>query len=235
MQEQIKILSTREVDEQVIEYCKEQSVQLHAFNFIDTAPLIDVETQQEIEVALQLHAIAIFTSMNAVDAVSTFLDEDELPFWKIYCIGHSTNKLVEHYFGKDKIAGTAANAKELAEKIIEQENSVENCLFFTGIKRREELPNALFDAGFNLQEIFVYETLTIPRKVEEEYHGILFFSPSAVKSFFVKNKPASSTIFFAIGATTAAELEHHTTNKIITADASGKQNLIEQAVAYFQK
>ncbi len=235
MQEELKILSTREVDEKIIEYCAANEVQLHAFNFIDTAPILDVETQQEIEVALQLNAVVVFTSMNAVEAVATFLDEDELPFWKIYCIGHTTRQLVEHYFGKDKITGTAANAMELAAKIIEQEDAMQDVVFFTGTKRRDDLPNALSNHSYNLQEIFVYETLTIARKVEETYHGIIFFSPSAVKSYFINNKAHYETIFFAIGNTTEAELQNYTENKIVVADASGKQNLIEQAVDYFKK
>lgn len=36
-----------------------------------------------------------------------------------------------------------------------------------------------------VKEIIVYQTNEIPVKVDEKYNGILFFSPSAVKSFFL--------------------------------------------------
>lgn len=65
------------------------------------------------------------------------------------------------------------------------------------------------------------------------YSGILFFSPSAVQSFFATNKVTASTVFFAIGATTADQITAFSTNAVITADKMGKQNLIEQAVEYF--
>ena len=66
-----------------------------------------------------------------------------------------------------------------------------------------------------------------------EYFGILFFSPSAVQSFFSKNKVADKTILFAIGNTTANEIKKYSTNKIIISDEPGKENLVTKMIEYF--
>ncbi|AWU43942.1 hypothetical protein DM815_02855 [Blattabacterium sp. (Cryptocercus kyebangensis)] len=58
-----------------------------------------------------------------------------------------------------------------------------------------------------LNQYEVYQTLFLPKKIKNlsSYHGIIFFSPSGAKSFFIKNRIQynSKTEFFAIGKTTA--------------------------------
>ena len=87
--------------------------------------------------------------------------------------------------------------------------------------------------GIDVNEIIVYQTINLPHKIEQEYHGILFFSPSAVQSFFQKNKLSDTTILFAIGNTTANEIKKFTNNKIIISDSPGKENLVGKMVEYF--
>ena len=98
-------------------------------------------------------------------------------------------------------------------------------IFFCGDQRRNDLPEILSKNDIEVQEIVVYETIPVSKKIEEHYHGIMFFSPSAVNSFFLNNKLPSSTILFAIGNTTAEELKKHSTNTIITSDDPGKVDL----------
>ena len=61
---------------------------------------------KKLKYALMEIATVVFTSMNAVEAVAAHLN-DYIPDWKIYCIGNTTKKLVEKYFGEDLIAETA--------------------------------------------------------------------------------------------------------------------------------
>ncbi|MBS1975620.1 MAG: uroporphyrinogen-III synthase, partial [Bacteroidetes bacterium] len=65
------------------------------------------------------------------------------------------------------------------------------------------------------------------------YDAILFYSPSAVNSFFEKNNPGPQTILFAIGNTTTKEIKKYTNNKIVVADKPSKKLLAEQAINYF--
>lgn len=230
MQNKIEILCTRPVDESIIDVCAANNISVEVISFIDTTPIETVEVQQEIENALLLSTAVVFTSMNAVEAVAEFLF-DALPGWRIYCMGNTTQQLVKKYFGEDCIAGTAIDAAALADVIISADE--EEVIFFCGDIRRDELPKALESNNINVQEIVVYETIAVPHKIEKDYHGILFFSPSAVESFFSANKAAAQTVFFSIGNTTAAAIKKYSDNKIITGDEPGKNALIEKVLEYF--
>lgn len=226
----IKVLSTRPLSEEIIEAAASKGIELAIIPFIKTEPIENVEVQQEIEHALTLVTAVVFTSMNAVEAVEEFILE-ELPTWKIYCIGNTTKQLVEKYFGESSIAGFADNATLLAETIVA--DNPDELIFFCGNQRRDELPEILRSNDIEVDEIVVYETIALSQKINEEYHGILFFSPSAVKSFFSVNKIVSGTVLFAIGETTAAEIKKFTSNKIIISDEPGKENLAEKMIEYF--
>jgi len=229
--DKIQILCTRPVDDLLIAEANDSNISIDVLSFIDTEPIESEEVQQEIEHALVLTASVVFTSMNAVEAVADIL-YDDLPRWNIYCIGNTTRELVERNFGKDSIAGTAASATELAELII-AEGETEEVIFFCGDQRRDELPLLLRGNGIEVNEIVVYHTIEVPNRISKEYKGILFFSPSSVKSFFSVNKIHGSTVLFAIGNTTAATIKNYSTNKIIIADKSTKENLFEKMAEYF--
>ena len=106
-------------------------------------------------------------------------------------------------------------------------------IFFCGGQRRDELPSILNDAGIEVDEIAVYQTIEVPHIIKKDYHGILFFSPSAVRSFFKVNKANGKTILFAIGNTTAAEIKKFSNNKILVSDEPGKESLVQKAIEYF--
>jgi uroporphyrinogen-III synthase len=225
------ILSTRLIDETLIKQAKSKNILLDVLSFIETETIDSLDVYEEIESILLESAVVVFTSMNAVEAVGAHL-YDYKPDWKIYCIGNATKKWVVEYFGENLIAGTAKDAVELAEKIIE-DDITDEVIFFCGDKRRDELPALLNEQGIEVNEIIVYQTNLLPHKVEKNYDGILFFSPSAVESFFSTNTLTDKTILFAIGNTTASAIKKFSNNKIIVADEAGKSNLIEKAVEYF--
>jgi len=61
----------------------------------------------------------------------------------------------------------------------------------------------------------------------------MFFSPSAVESFFAANTLPHSTILFAIGNTTARSIEQYSTNKVIISDRPGKEALLDKVISHF--
>ena len=231
MQNRIQILCTRPLDAVLISEAKEAGIEIEESTFIVTEPIQSIDVQQEIELALQQTATVVFTSMNAVDAVAYYIEETQ-PEWQIYCIGTTTNKLAAKYFGEASIAGTANDAESLAELIVEA-GSTDEVIFFCGDQRRDELPQILRSNDIEVNEITVYQTIALPHKIDKVYHGILFFSPSAVESFFRKNKLPDTTILFSIGITTANEIRKYTTNKIIISNEPGKENLVNKMVEYF--
>jgi len=230
-QNKIFILSTRPIDAPLINEARHQNIEIDILSFIETVPIRSIEVQQEIENALLKSSAVVFTSMNAVEAVANELDGHQ-PDWRIYSMGNTTRQLVKKYFGEEAIAGTAESAAELAELIVEEDNS-DDIFFFCGEQRRDELPDILRSNDIDVNEIVVYQTIQVKHKIEKTYHGILFFSPSAVQSFFSNNKISDKTILFAIGNTTATEIKKYTNNKIITGDEPSKENLVMEMIRYY--
>ena len=208
-----------------------KGIMMEVVPFIQTETIDSVEVQQEVEQAAVKSTTVIFTSKNAVEAVISLL-EDQHPDWSIYCIGHATKESVADYFGEDKIMATADNATDLAELIV-QENPVDEALFFCGNQRRDELPDRLKANDIEVQEIRVYHTVAVPKKITKKYDGIVFFSPSAVDSFFTVNKLPPNTILFAIGNTTANSIKKYSENKIIISKKPDKNDMIRQVINYF--
>lgn len=230
-QNKISILSTRPLDDSLIEQAKQSGIEVDVLSFIETEPIQSTEVQQEIANALLQSSAVVFTSMNAVEAVADEL-HGQKPDWKIYSIGNTTKRLVKKYFGEGSILGTANSAAELAE-MIAVEGKNDEVIFFCGDQRRDELPDILRSNDINVNEIIVYETTAVPHQIEKQYHGILFFSPSAVESFFANNKIGDKTILFAIGNTTANEIKKYSNNKIIIGDEPGKENLVTKMISNY--
>jgi uroporphyrinogen-III synthase len=229
--DKIQILCTRTVSQELIERAIEAGIALEVVPFIETESIKSIEVQQEIEQALLQSATVVFTSGNAVEAVAAELEGLE-PEWEIYCLGRSTMELVTRYFGFEKIAGFADSALELAESIKTTSDAYE-VIFFCGDLRRPELQDNLHEKGIEVNEIVVYQTILLPQKLKKIYDGVLFFSPSAVNSFFELNKISDKSIFFAIGKTTASAIKRHTKNKVIVSDEPTKENVVEMAIEYF--
>jgi uroporphyrinogen-III synthase len=227
----IHILSTRPLPAGSTGMARDKGILIDEVSFIQTIPMEFATIERSMRKVLNKQATVVFTSMNAVESVSRFLN-GQLPVWNIYCIGNTTLKEVKKYFGAGSVAGTAGNARELAALILEKNTSPE-LYFFCGSQRRDELPDMLRQKGTVVKEVEVYKTVPLPREVHTRYNGILFYSPSAVQSFFSVNATDEGTVFFAIGETTAGEIRKHTRNKVIVSPAPGKENLVEQVVGYF--
>lgn len=231
MKNDIQILCTRPLSQAIIDEANKKGLHTDELSFIETAAIESVEVQQEIEHAFLLNTTVVFTSMNAVEAVAAYLT-DEQPDWQVYCIGFTTQQLVKKYFGAHVIVGVAENAAALAEKILE-DGAAEEVIFFCGNQRRDEMSMLLAEAGITVTEVVVYETIALPHVLKKEYDAILFFSPSAVDSFFSVNTIKRETLFFAIGTTTAAAIQQYSDGKIIIAAQPGKEALLQQAIDFF--
>src|SRR5207249_7417762 len=104
---------------------------------------------------------------------------------KIYCLAAPTREIIRRYFDRSPVEGTAVNASSLADEIIN--SNVQEIIFFCGDQRRDELPDKLAKHQVRVKEIVVYKTSSTPKRISKNYQAILFFSPSAVKSFFSIN------------------------------------------------
>jgi uroporphyrinogen-III synthase len=223
-------LSTRPIDEDQIITAQELGIDIDCISFIETTAIENPDLTLKINRLLSSEAAVVFTSMNAIEVVVTHLTTK--PNWSIYCMGVTSKKLINQYFGPTAVLGTANSSSELAELIL-AENKADQINFFCGDQRRDELPNILNNNGIRVNEIKVYHTTEIKQTITKFYDAVLFFSPSAVSSFFNSNQLAPTTIVFAIGKTTATTLEKRTKNKMIVADVPGKRNLVKKMMEYF--
>lgn len=227
----INILSTRPLDDLLIHKAAGRNIFIDTASFIETEPLVNTEISGRIRAWEAKKITAVFTSRNAVEAVTRQLSSR--PDWQIYCIGGITKELVFKFFGEAAVIASAKNATALAEKIIAI-SPVNKLVFFSGDQRLDDLPEKLAKTGISMEECIVYTSKQTPQLVEKSYQGILFFSPSAVHSFFSLNTIPTSTVLFSIGKTTSATIQSYCVNKIITSEWPGKEPMIEQVMHYFQ-
>ena len=218
------------MSDELLQEAAARNIDLDVVPFINTSPCTG-EVRAEMMQLYNQGIIAIFTSVNAVEAVAA-LKGDHKPRWKIFCIGEATAKAVQQAFGEHSIAGKAGNAQSLANVILQQP-AIMDAVYFCGDKRRPELPAKLTAQGIRLREVIVYKTELTPRVIEKKYDGILFFSPSAVESFFSVNKIDAGVILFAIGNTTGEAIKKLSGNRIITGSVTDKDELARQAMVYF--
>jgi len=142
----------------------------------------------------------IITSKNAVESLITNISADELKFKNIYCVGRRTKRLVEQKIGK--VTHSERNAKKLAEYLVEFIEGTEVTYFCSDL-RLDDLPNILSENNITVNEVDAYSTKFASVKIDEKTEGVMFYSPSTVKSYLLQNK--AEKIAFCIGETTAAE------------------------------
>lgn len=146
----------------------------------------------------------IITSKNAVESIITNISSEELQFKNIYCVGRRTKRLVEQKIGK--VTHTEKNAKKLAEYLVEFIEGTEVTYFCSDL-RLDDLPKILTENNITVNEVEAYSTKFDSEKVGETVEGIMFYSPSTVKSYLLENK--ADKIAFCIGESTATEAKKH--------------------------
>lgn len=230
MQAKIQILCTKKISNSFIQLAEENNICIDELNFIETKESVSQEIKNRILELSHQNITVVFTSANAVNAVGKLVSSKTN--WKIYCIEPATKKAIENIFKNPSIAGSAKDAAELSIIIIE-DKLVSKVVFFCGNQRRDLLPDTLKSNGIDVEELIVYQTIENSKSISKNYDGILFFSPSAVKSFFAKNKIQPETTFFTIGKTTAEEVKNFSNNPTIISDIPDTKKLIADVIKYF--
>lgn len=230
--DKIHILSTRELDEAVVAKAAGANINIHSAAFIHTEPLLSKELTKRLQELSTQFINAVFTSVNAVTAVAEQIKKPA--DWKIWCTGGKTKEFVISAFGEESIVAFSKNASGLAERIIASEQVVK-VTFFCGDQRLNDLPEKLKSNNIETEEVIVYTSVQTPRFIEKNYDGILFFSPSAVHSFFSMNTVSTDVVLFSIGHSTTTAIESYCTNRIITSEWPGTETLLELVVDWYSK
>ncbi|WP_197492133.1 uroporphyrinogen-III synthase [Arachidicoccus ginsenosidimutans] len=225
----VKILSTKTIPADLLQQAKSANIIIDTISFIETKPIADFSTIAKIKQFSGEKIIAIFTSVNSVDAVFSQLNTK--PDWKIFCTSGATKNALLNYVSEGIIVGAEHNASGLADKIL-LDKEINSYIFFCGNQRLNTLPDKLLKHNIHLEEVIVYETISSPETINEFYNGILFFSPSAVESFFSVNKIDTQTVLFSVGKTTTKAIRRFTNNTIITAVFPSAESVVKETRAF---
>ena len=211
-----KLLSTKVLSSKNHKKISDSSIKISDYNAIKIEK-IDFNVNQEIE-------NAIFTSKNSVKAILN----KKLEIKNCYCVGEKTKSLLLK--NGEKVIKSEENAQKLADFIVK---SLKNDIFvfFCGNIKRDELPEILTKNDIKFSIVEVYKTSLVYKKIDEAFNGILFFSPSAVRSYCYYNKIEDETLF-TIGQTTTNEAKTFY-NKIITSDINSIDQVVDNAIKYF--
>lgn len=194
------LFTKRSIDKKII------SRYLDAYATYDFVDVIRIK-QDQVQ-AFPLHDYSlIFTSVNGVEAffANGFKPNEcftERNYNRIYCVGQKTKNALRRFgFGTYK---TVRNAQELRE-FITVESASERFIHFCG-----NISLDVLSAGHPLQNIHykkvvVYHTELLYPNFTVDFDGVVFFSPSGVRSF-LKNNSVSLKRVYAIGETTYNEL-----------------------------
>jgi len=237
---QYTILSTKKIEPALKAELTEKGIGLVEQEFIAIKELFNKEKHEEVFpwVTKEDETAVVFTSRHAVACVNKHLHPFDTYYvpnqWQIFCLNGATQEEVLKRHDEKQIAGTATNAAALAQCIIDK-GSFKEVVFFCGDKRRDELPNLLTANGIIVHEVVVYETIATPQVATNNLDAVLFFSPSAVNSFFSVNKLQPGTTCFAIGDTTAQAIGQHTTNRVITSELPSQEMMLASVVFLFTK
>lgn len=225
------ILSTKIIGGSHIKAAARRGIAIEELPFIHTEPVRSAEVENKIRELSTQTATVIFTSANAVYAVREHLPC--IPRWRIFCIGYKTKNVVAETFGAGCILGTADTGQLLAQVILKQRPQGQ-FVFFCGNKRREYLPVKLRFHGIPPEEIVVYTTTEKRQLISKPYDGIVFFSPSAVRSFFSANRLTNKPVIFAIGQTTANEIRFFSLLPVITPKHPDMEEVISLIIEQYK-
>lgn len=165
----------------------------------------------------------VVTSPRALEAVEEVFRDDESvqQMWtmaRTYTVGRRTaeraRSLGLHPRGED--TGGAADLLS----VIETDSPSRPLLFLSGNRRRDTLPDGLFNAGISFNELEVYRTdLRSNLVINGEPDWLVFFSPSGVEAVRKNGVDARGYRLAAIGDTTAAAIDDAGYTAAAVADA----------------
>lgn len=225
----ISILSTAEIDIRNDSESIPVGVSLTILPFVQIVYSNDEELRNKVNEIANSKATIVFTSKHGVRAVYELINTKPID-WTIFCLGKYTHTAVEECFPESAVTMLGNTALELAAVLIEKE--IPEVVFFCGDKRLDTLPDTLTKVGVYVNELVVYKNKECATEILHHYDGILFYSPSAVHSFFHCNVVDPTTVLFAIGDTTAAAIYNYTTENVVASRVAGKVELLIKAIDY---
>lgn len=226
-----KVLITGDIDKAMLDSYIKGEVLFSYIPFVSTELIDDLLLTQYVKDSLYDDMPVIITSIQAVKwgVINIAIEQNER---KVYCVGEKVANAVKIWQPNWLVCGVADNAVSLLPFF--KNCHLQKALLLCGNMRLDIIPAEMKRLGIVLKEAKVYMTKLLPKNVDEAYNGVLFFSPSAVDSFFKVNRVDYDCTLFAIGGTTASAIRKYCTNNIVMADKPDKIKLLDLVVSYFR-
>ncbi len=226
MKKNLHIVSTKILNWELVQRMESFGFQVTQADFIRKT----IQVPEEIS-SISINPVIVLTSKTAVEAwveSSKQLPRDVIKF-PVYCLAMATQTAARER-GLN-IVGVAPDANSLADLILESK-VITSVTFVCGNLRRDDLLIKLKSNGVRVLEIEAYKTELTPTKTDHHFHGVLFFSPSAVDSFLSLNS-IDSSIAFCLGKTTADHARAAGFSEVHVAESHTPESLVQTVINYF--
>jgi uroporphyrinogen-III synthase len=226
MKSKIHVVSTKKLSDDLIRSMESADIRVTQHNFIQKEMVDQSGFKQN-----SIHPVIVLTSQTAAHAWIEMMNKFRLDpsLYQIYCLPSCAKALANQPGAK--IAMVDKDAVSLAYSIV-KDKSISKVTFICGNLRREELPEKLSEKGIVVEEIIAYKTKLTSFKIQEDYHGVLFFSPSAIDSYLLMN-PAITCDAFCLGQTTANHAQETGFLKIQVADTPTPESMVGKVINYY--
>lgn len=195
----MRLLATKKLDFHFKQRLLQQNFSLLEVPFIKTEPIPYTPIQPEKNILVtSLNAARLFLQSHPLDTLASDT--------QFFCVGEKTAQFLATQ--QAKIVEVADQAQSLAESLLTK-YKFKKYSYACGQKRLPLLENKLLKKGIGVTLHKLYDTLLTPQKITSTLDGILFYSPSAVHSFFHKNTIEKEHCF-CIGPTTATAVKPYT-------------------------
>lgn len=220
------ILFTRSLDEASRTRLKEAGIEFTEVDFIKQAPSVDTDILYKIQVGLSEYVV--FTSQNAIKIFFQIVENQGFILnknIKFYTLAGTSKTLLEQYGHTPQL--TADTGSALAKAMLE--GGVKGVVtFICGNLRMPYLPDVLRENGVQVKELIIYNTEFNPLSCEQDFESYVFFSPSGLDAFLIKNKIPENATIVAMGKTTAGHIANKTgINEIIYPEKPTLSGLID--------
>ena len=215
------VISTKKLSKSQQEYLIGNGITLVQESFI-CVKLLDVHVDH-----LEDKHI-VFTSQNAIRSV--LLQKQRWKSNYVYCVGESSFKFL--WSKGVPVVCYENNAKSLARYIVDHV-SCKEVYFFCGNRSRDDLITVLSKNHVVVHTKEVYRTTLTPVRLNhQKVKQVLFFSPSAVDSFFKSNNMSEDTKCVCIGTTTQNRLKKYSSNPAIIPSEPSIDGVLKSSVEY---
>jgi uroporphyrinogen-III synthase len=227
------LLTTRGLSNEASNFISEMNWSLDTVKIIETKGA--VSRPQILKILEEFNKkpkqlLLIFSSENAIKHLVAGFNHFGFDFpsgLSTVCVGNKTKEAAETLV-QARMVCSGDNSTLLLKRLLKDFSPECTFVYFCGNRRLPILPDGLKENGFTIKEFFVYTTVLTPVKLLNYYDAVLFFSPSAVDSYFEKNKWHDNMIAVSIGNLTSERLALFGVENICESETPGEIPMLEK-------